>query len=177
MKINKQTTWIVIAMILGVIVGYGCNVLSGSPAAAKDIAGYFAMVTDIFLRLIKMIIAPLIFTTLVAGMAGMGDARTVGRIGGKALGWFLMASLASLAIGLVFANLFQPGANVGVPLPDISATADLKTSSLNLKDFITHVFPRNIFEAMANNEILQILVFSVFFGLALGSLKDTKARP
>jgi len=176
MKINKQTTWIVIAMILGVIVGYGCNVLSGSPAAAKDIAGYFAMVTDIFLRLIKMIIAPLIFTTLVAGMAGMGDARTVGRIGGKALGWFLMASLASLAIGLVFANLFQPGANVGVPLPDISATADLKTSSLNLKDFITHVFPRNIFEAMANNEILQILVFSVFFGLALGSLKDTKAR-
>ncbi|WVT76624.1 dicarboxylate/amino acid:cation symporter (plasmid) [Sinorhizobium chiapasense] len=176
MKINKQTTWIVIAMILGVIVGYGCNVLSDSPAAAKDIAAYFAMVTDIFLRLIKMIIAPLIFTTLVAGMAGMGDARTVGRIGGKALGWFLMASLASLAIGLVFANLFQPGANVGVPLPDISATADLKTSSLNLKDFITHVFPRNIFEAMANNEILQILVFSVFFGLALGSLKDTKAR-
>lgn len=176
MKINKQTTWIVIAMILGVIVGYGCNVLSGSPAAAKDIAGYFAMVTDIFLRLIKMIIAPLIFTTLVAGMAGMGDARTVGRIGGKALGWFLMASLASLAIGLAFANLFQPGANVGVPLPDVSASADLKTSSLNLKDFITHVFPRNIFEAMANNEILQILVFSVFFGLALGSLKDTKAR-
>lgn len=176
MKINKQTTWIVIAMILGVIVGYGCNVLSGSPAAAKDIAGYFAMVTEIFLRLIKMIIAPLIFTTLVAGMAGMGDARTVGRIGGKALGWFLMASLASLAIGLAFANLFQPGANVGVPLPDVSASADLKTSSLNLKDFITHVFPRNIFEAMANNEILQILVFSVFFGLALGSLKDTKAR-
>lgn len=176
MKINKQTTWIVIAMILGVVVGYGCNVLSGSPAAAKDIAGYFAMVTDIFLRLIKMIIAPLIFTTLVAGMAGMGDARTVGRIGGKALGWFLMASLASLAIGLVFANLFQPGANVGVQLPDVSASADLKTSSLNLKDFITHVFPRNIFEAMANNEILQILVFSVFFGLALGSLKDTKAR-
>jgi Na+/H+-dicarboxylate symporter len=176
MKINKQTTWIVIAMILGVVVGYGCNVLSGSPAVAKDIAGYFAMVTDIFLRLIKMIIAPLIFTTLVAGMAGMGDARTVGRIGGKALGWFLMASLASLAIGLVFANLFQPGANVGVPLPDVSASADLKTSSHNLKDFITHVFPRNIFEAMANNEILQILVFSVFFGLALGSLKDTKAR-
>ncbi|MBP1886440.1 dicarboxylate/amino acid:cation symporter [Sinorhizobium mexicanum] len=176
MKINKQTTWILIAMILGVVVGYGCNVLSGSPAAAKNIAGYFAMVTDIFLRLIKMIIAPLIFTTLVAGMAGMGDARTVGRIGGKALGWFLMASLASLAIGLVFANLFQPGANVGVPLPDVSATADLKTSSLNLKDFITHVFPRNIFEAMANNEILQILVFSVFFGLALGRLKDTKAR-
>lgn len=176
MKMNKQTTWIVIAMILGVAVGYGCNVLSGGPDAAKEIAGYFAMVTDIFLRLIKMIIAPLVFTTLVAGMAGMGDARTIGRIGGKALGWFLMASLVSLMLGLVFANLFQPGANVGVPLPDVAASAGLKTSSLNLKDFITHVFPRNIFEAMATNEILQILVFSLFFGIALGSVKDTKAR-
>ncbi|MCY1740876.1 dicarboxylate/amino acid:cation symporter [Ensifer sp. SL37] len=176
MNLNKQTTWIVVAMIMGVAVGYGCNVLSASPSAAKDIADCFALVTDIFLRLIKMIIAPLIFATLVSGMAGMGDARTVGRIGGKALGWFLMASLTSLAIGLVFANLFQPGANVGVPLPDLAAAATLKNSSLNIRDFITHVFPRNIFEAMATNEILQILVFSVFFGLALGSLKDTKAR-
>ena len=134
------------------------------------------MVTDIFLRLVKMIIAPLVFSTLVAGLAGMGDAGTVGRIGGKAVGWFLMASLVSLTIGLIFANLLQPGANVGVPLPDAGVTAGLKTSALNLKDFVTHVFPRNFFEAMANNEILQILVFSVFFGLALGQLRDTKAR-
>ncbi|WP_211107145.1 dicarboxylate/amino acid:cation symporter [Azospirillum thermophilum] len=173
---NKQTTLIVIAMMLGILVGYACNSLSESPAAAKEIASYFAMVTDIFLRLIKMIIAPLIFSTLVAGMAGMGDAGTVGRIGGKAVGWFLMASLGSLSIGLVFANLLQPGAHLNVPLPDAAASAGLKTSALNLKDFLTHVFPRNFFEAMANNEILQILVFSVFFGLALGSLRDTKAR-
>jgi len=176
MKMNKQTTLIVVAMVLGIVVGYACNVMSSGPAAAKEIAGYFAMVTDIFLRLIKMIIAPLIFSTLVAGMAGMGDARTVGRIGGKAVGWFLMASVASLTIGLIFANLFQPGANVGVPLPDAGTAVSLKTSALNLREFVTHVFPRNFFEAMANNEILQILVFSVFIGLALGKLRETKAR-
>nr|WP_199229481.1 dicarboxylate/amino acid:cation symporter [Azospirillum sp. TSO22-1] len=172
---NKQTALIVVAMVLGILVGYACNVLSGGPAA-KEIAGYFAMVTDIFLRLIKMIIAPLIFSTLVAGMAGMGDARTAGRIGGKAVGWFLMASVASLTIGLIFANLFQPGADVGVPLPEAGTAVSLKTSALNLREFVTHVFPRNFFEAMANNEILQILVFSVFVGLALGKLRETKAR-
>ncbi|QCG93490.1 dicarboxylate/amino acid:cation symporter [Azospirillum sp. TSA2s] len=171
---NKQTTLIIVAMLLGIVTGYVCNSLFDA-AAAKEIASYFAMVTDIFLRLIKMIIAPLIFATLVAGMAGMGDARTVGRIGGKAVGWFLMASFASLFIGLVFANLLQPGANVGVPLPDAAASAGLKTSALNLKDFLTHLFPRNFFEAMANNEILQILIFSLFVGLAIGQLRDTKA--
>src|SRR5690242_15486643 len=113
MKMNKQTTLILVALILGIVVGYACNSLAGSPAQAKEIAGYFAMVTDIFLRLIKMIIAPLIFSTLVAGMAGMGDARTIGRIGGKAVGWFLMASLGSLSIGLLFANLLHPGTDVG----------------------------------------------------------------
>ncbi|MGE5477344.1 MAG: dicarboxylate/amino acid:cation symporter [Bacteroidales bacterium] len=176
MKLNKQTTLIVIAMVLGIVVGYACNSLAGGPAAAKEIANYFSMVTDIFLRLIKMIIAPLIFSTLVAGIVGMGDTRAVGRIGGKAVGWFLMASLTSLTIGLIFANLLQPGANVSVPLPDVGATVGLKTSALNLKDFVTHVFPRNFFEAMGNNEILQILVFSLFFGFALAQLRDTKAR-
>ncbi len=171
---NRQTTLIIAAMLLGILTGYLCNTQL-SPADAKTVAGYFVIVTDIFLRLIKMILAPLIFSTLVAGMSGMGDAKTVGRIGGKAVGWFLMASFASLFIGLVFANLLQPGAHVGVPLPETTASAGLKTSSLNLKDFLIHVFPRNIFEAMANNEILQILVFSVFFGLALGQLRDTKA--
>src|SRR4051812_25463082 len=175
MKVNYQTTLIVVAMVLGILAGYVCNSLIG-PEAATEAAGYFAMVTDIFLRLVKMIIAPLVFSTLVAGLAGMGDAGTVGRIGGKAVGWFLMASMVSLTIGLIFANLLQPGANVGVPLPDAGVTAGLKTSALNLREFVTHVFPRNFFEAMANNEILQILEFSVFVGLALGQLRDTKAR-
>ena len=176
MKMNRLTTLIGIALLLGVIVGYACNTLAGSPAQAKEIASYFGILTDIFLRLIKMIIAPLVFATLVAGLAGMGDSKTVGRIGAKALGWFVGASFCSLLLGLVFANLLQPGAHLGVPLPDVGSATNLKTGALNLKDFITHVFPKNIFEAMAANEILQILVFSVFFGLALGHLHNQTAR-
>ena len=176
MKMNRLTTLIMIAMVLGVIVGYACNTLAGGPAAAKEIAGYFGILTDIFLRLIKMIIAPLVFATLVVGLAGMGDSKTVGRIGAKALGWFVAASLCSLTLGLIFANLLQPGANLGVPLPEVDSAVGLKTSALNLKDFITHVFPKNFFEAMAANEILQILVFAIFFGLALGHLHNQTAR-
>ncbi|MCB4359656.1 dicarboxylate/amino acid:cation symporter [Quatrionicoccus australiensis] len=176
MKMNRLTTLIGIAMVLGVIVGYACHTLAGSPAEAKEIAGYFGILTDIFLRLIKMIIAPLVFATLVAGLAGMGDSRTVGRIGGKALAWFVGASLCSLLLGLVFANLLHPGEGLSVPLPEVGSAVNLKTSALNLKDFITHVFPKNIFEAMAANEILQILVFAVFFGLALGHLHNQMAR-
>lgn len=176
MKMNRLTSWIGIAMILGVAVGYACNTMAPSPAAAKEIAGYFGILTDIFLRLIKMIIAPLVFATLVAGLSGMGDSKTVGRIGAKALGWFVGASFCSLLLGLFFANLLHPGTGLGVPLPDSAASLNLKTSALNLKDFITHVFPKNIFEAMAANEILQILVFAVFFGLALGHLHNQTAR-
>jgi len=176
MKMNRLTSWIGIAMVLGIVVGYLCNTLAGSPEAAKEIAGYFGILTDIFLRLIKMIIAPLILATLVSGLAGMGDSKTVGRIGARALGWFVGASFCSLLLGLVFANLLQPGAGLSVPLPEAGAAVNLKTSALNLKDFITHVFPKNIVEAMAANEILQILVFSVFFGLALGHLHNQAAR-
>jgi len=176
MKMNRLTTVIALALVLGVVVGYACNRLAVSPAQAKEIASYFSILTDIFLRLIKMIIAPLVFTTLVSGLAGMGDSRTVGRIGGKALGWFVCASFVSLLLGLLLANLLQPGAGLNVPLPDVSAATNLKTGSLNLKDFITHVFPKNIFEAMATNEILQILVFAVFFGVALGHLHSQTAR-
>ncbi len=173
---SRLTTWIFLALILGIGVGYACNQYAATPAEGKEIAGYFAMLADLFLRLIKMIIAPLIFCALVSGLAGVGDAKTVGRIGVRALAWFIMASLISLTIGLVLANALQPGANAGIPLPAANAALDLKTSSLNIKDFMTHMVPRNIFEAMANNEILQIVVFSVFFGLALGQLRDAKAR-
>jgi len=176
MKLNKLTTLIMVAMVLGIIVGYACNTFATSPAQAKEIASYFSILTDIFLRLIKMIIAPLIFATLVSGLAGMGDTNAVGRIGAKALGWFVGASLCSLALGLVFANLLHPGLNLGIPLPEVGSSVGLKTSALNLKDFITHVFPKNIFEAMAANEILQILVFAVFFGVALGHIHNQSAR-
>ena len=176
MKMNRLTTWIGISLVLGVIVGYACNTLAPSPAAAKEIAGYFSILTDIFLRMIKMIIAPLVFATLVAGLANMGDSKAVGRIGGRALAWFIGASFCSLLIGLVFANVLRPGDALSVPLPESAAGLNLKTSALNLKDFITHVFPKSIMEAMAANEILQILVFAVFFGLALGNLHNQAAR-
>ena len=176
MKMNRLTTLIGIAMLLGIIVGYACNTLAASPADAKEIASYFGILTDIFLRLIKMIIAPLVFATLVAGLAGMGDPKTVGRIGAKALGWFVGASFCSLLLGLMFANLLHPGSSLNVPLPEAGTALNLKTGALNLKDFITHVFPKNIVEAMAANEILQILVFAVFFGVALGHLHNQMAR-
>jgi Na+/H+-dicarboxylate symporter len=159
-------------MVLGIAVGYGCNVSAASPDAAKEIAGYFNIVTDVFLRLIKMIIGPLVFATLVSGIAGMGDSKAVGRIGLKAMGWFVCASLASLFIGMLFVDFLQPGHAMNLPLPAAGAATNLKASSLNLKDFITHVFPKSFFEAMSQNEILQILVFSVFFGFAIGSLKE-----
>ena len=176
MKANRSSLLIFVALVLGILVGYVCNQMAPTPEAAKDIAGYFGIITDIFLRLIKMIIAPLVFATLVSGLANIGDSKTVGRIGSKALGWFIGASLVSLTIGLVFANLLQPGHAINMPLPEAGTATNLKTGALNLKDFITHVFPKSIVEAMAGNSVLQILVFSVFFGLALGNLHSQAAR-
>ncbi|MBP2675932.1 MAG: Proton/glutamate symport protein or Sodium/glutamate symport protein [Deltaproteobacteria bacterium] len=163
-------------MVLGIGAGYLCNRLAPDAGASKEIAGYFSILTDVFLRLIKMIIAPLVFSTLVAGIARTGDTKTVGRIGLKALGWFITASLVSLLLGMLFVNVLQPGLDLGLPLPEADAATNLKTHAINLKEFITHVFPQSIFESMAKNEILQILVFSVFFGFAIGSLKDQTAE-
>src|SRR5258706_9246203 len=142
---------------------------------AGQIAGYISIMSDVFLRLIKMLIGPLVFSTLVVGIAHMGDAAWVGRVFGKALGWFITASLISLILGLIMANLLEPGKNLGLPLPDIGASANLATSKFTLKDFVSHLVPKSFAEAMANNEILQIVVFSIFFGVALASLGE-KAR-
>ena len=171
MKTNKLTTWIMVAMVLGVAVGYICNINAPDAKAAKEIAGYFSIATDVFLRLIKMVIAPLVFATLVGGIASMGDSSAVGRMGAKAMGWFISASVVSLLLGMLFVNVLQPGHALNLPLPDIAATTNLQTSTLNLKDFVTHVFPRSVFEAMSQNEVLQILVFSLFFGFAIASFK------
>ena len=128
--------------------------------------------SDVFLRLIKMLIGPLVFSTLVVGIAHMGDAASVGRVFAKALGWFITASLVSLLLGLLLANLLQPGHNLGLPLPDIGASANLATAKFTLKDFVSHLVPKSFAEAMANNEILQIVVFSMFFGVALAALGE-----
>jgi Na+/H+-dicarboxylate symporter len=132
----------------------------------------FTIISDIFLRLIKMIVGPLVFTTLVVGVAKLGDIKAVGRIGGKTLLWFISASLISLVMGMVLVNFFQPGEAMHLPLPDSHLSTDIKTTGLSLKDFIGHVFPRSFFEAMTNNEMLQIVVFSLFFGVATAAIGE-----
>ena len=174
MKTNKITLWVSIALVLGVVVGY-INHNSLDPKAAKDLAGNFALLTDIFLRMIKMIIGPLIFSTLVYGVAS-SDSKAVGRIGVKAMGWFIAASLISLFLGLLFVNIMQPGVGYNLPIPAEGAASAIKANSLNLKDFVAHMFPRSFFEAMSNNEVLQIVIFSMFFGFALGAIKDKAPR-
>ena len=164
--------WILLAMVLGIIVGYMIFLNFPDKKTAQQIAGYISIFSDVFLRLIKMLIAPLVFSTLVIGIAHMGDAKSVGRIFAKSLGWFVIASAVSLALGLILANILQPGKDLGLPLPEIGAATNLKTSSFTLKDFISHLVPKSFAEAMANNEILQIVVFSMFFGVALAALGD-----
>src|SRR4029079_7982568 len=132
---------------------------------ATQIAGYISIMSDVFLRLIKMLIGALVFSTLVGGTAHRGDARSVGGLVAKALGWFVIASIVSLLLGLLMANLLHPGKNLGLPLPDSCAATNLKSASFTLKEFVTHLVPRSFAEAMANNEILQIVVFSMFFGV------------
>lgn len=158
-------------MILGVLVGFFINT-NLSPEGAKAAAGNLSIITDIFLRLIRMIIAPLVFSTLVVGIAHMEDSAAIGRVGVKTLGWFILASLVSLTLGLIMVHLLQPGAGLALPPPE--ATAGVATAGFSLKDFIAHLVPSSIFDAMARNEILQIVVFSVFVGTAVAAL-DGKA--
>ena len=172
MKKNKLGRRIAIGIALGVLVGWACHHFAGSEQRAEEIASYFSLVTDIFLRMIKMIIAPLVFATLVGGIASMGNSRSVGRIGLRAMTWFVTASVVSLAIGMGLVNLFQPGAGLNMEVVQHAASpAMVNTADFSLKVFISHVFPRSIAEAMANNEILQIVVFSLFFGFALAGVK------
>ncbi|RQX81292.1 dicarboxylate/amino acid:cation symporter [Burkholderia anthina] len=171
-KKNAAAVWILIAMLAGIAIGYMVFASFPDKKAATEIAGYILLVSDVFLRLIKMVIGPLVFSTLVVGIAHMGDAASVGRVFAKAFGWFITASLVSLLLGLLMANLLRPGDNLGLPLPDIGASANLATSKFTLKDFVGHMVPKSIAEAMANNEILQIVVFSMFFGVALAALGE-----
>ena len=176
---KKLTRFILLALVLGIIAGWAINAAiddgtPGSAAQLKQIAEYLSIVTALFLRLIKMIIAPLVFATLVAGIAHMGDIAALGRVGLRSVGWFILASLVSLTLGLILVNLLQPG--VGLDLPPPNAASGVETAGFNLKDFITHLVPASIFEAMAKNEILQIVIFSLFFGVALTAIGE-KGKP
>lgn len=171
------TTQILIAMIAGAILGVVIHE-NAAPDAAKEFSGYIKMLATIFIRLVQMIIAPLVFTTLVVGIAKLGDIKAVGRIGGKALGWFFTASFISLLIGLFWVNVLQPGTALNLNDVDVSTAAEVtsKTGAFSAQNFVEHIIPKSVVEAMATNEILQIVVFSIFFGLAAASLGD-HAKP
>lgn len=133
----------------------------------------------IFIRLVQMIIAPLVFTTLVVGIAKMSDTRMIGRVGGKAMLWFVTASLVSLLIGLVLVNWLEPGYVTKLPLPDAGVADEVvKTSKgFSLEDFVKHIIPKSVFEAFATNEVLQIVLFSIMFGIALSQMGESYSLP
>lgn len=168
---GNLTVQILVAMLIGALLGiYIHN--NYDVVFAKEFSDKIKILATIFIRLVQMIIAPLVFTTLVVGIAKLGDIKTVGRIGGKALGWFFSASLISLLIGMFWVNVLKPGVGLNLSNVDLSAATELteKTQSFSFQNFIEHIIPKSIFEAMANNEILQIVIFSIFFGLAAASI-------
>ncbi|MBN8428338.1 MAG: dicarboxylate/amino acid:cation symporter [Xanthomonadales bacterium] len=166
---NKLTRWILIALLLGVVSGMAIHYAVDD---VTSIVQHFSLVTTVFLRLIKMIIAPLVFATLAVGIAKMGDVSVVGRIGLKAMLWFVGASLMSLTLGLMLVNLFQPGVALDIPLPDAGQRSDIVATGLTLAEFVTHLVPASIVDGMAKNEILQIVVFSVFFGVGCAGVGE-----
>lgn len=166
MNQKKLLKYILIAMISGILVGWAFHITL-TTAQTTEIAAYFKIVTDVFLRLIKMIVAPLVFATIVSGLISMGKSSSLGSITLKAMSWFIGASFISLLLGMGLANLFQPGSGMNLSIPKEAVDVGVSATSLSLQTFITHIFPRSFAEAMANNEILQILVFSIFFGSAL----------
>ncbi|MDC5289812.1 dicarboxylate/amino acid:cation symporter [Acinetobacter baumannii] len=179
MKQKKLLKYIVVAILLGVLTGWICHHFFNEGEQLKQIASYFNIVTDIFLRLIKMIIAPLVFATIVCGIVSMGKSTSIGSITLKSMTWFITASFVSLAIGMGLANFFQPGAALDLALPtaqQLSSSSLPTTTDFTLQSFLSHVFPRSIAEAMANNDILQVLVFSIFFGSALAFVNQGKEK-
>src|SRR4051812_19971441 len=168
MKSSRMTTYILVAMLLGIAVGGVIHWQITEPATQKVLAGYISIGSMIFLRLIKMIIGPLVFSTLVVGIGHMSDTGTVGRVGGKAMLWFVTASLVSLSLGLILVNLFEPG--VGVHKVATGVSSGIDAHAMTLDGFIKHVFPDSAVRPMVDNEILQIVVFSIFFGVACAAI-------
>ncbi len=165
---SKLTYYILLAMLLGIVVGYFVH-NNYSAETVKKFADNIKLLTTIFLRLVQMIIAPIVFSTLVVGIAKLGDMKTVGRVGGKAMLWFITASLVSLGLGLILVSIFKPGVGVNITNTDMGGVKDLleKSTGFSLAKFVEHVVPRSVIEAMATNEILQLVIFSVFFGIAV----------
>lgn len=173
---DRRLTWYILAgMLLGVAVGQALHISVDAAVIKESIAPWLKLLSDIFLNLIKLLVAPLVLSTIVVGIAHMGDSAALGRIGFRAIAWFIIASLISIGLGLIMVNLFQPG--VGAPIPDAADAAKTlgEVKSLKPTEFILSIFPKNAFEAMATNNILQILVFSIFAGVALSAIGEKGA--
>ena len=171
--LGNLTVQILIAMLLGAALGiFVYN--NYDVATAKSFSDKIKMLATIFIRLVQMIIAPLVFTTLVVGIAKLGDIKAVGRIGGKALAWFFSASFISLLIGMFWVNVLEPGIGLQLNTIDTTTASEVveKTQGFSAQNFVEHIIPKSIVEAMATNEILQIVIFSIFFGLAAASIGD-----
>lgn len=170
---NRLTIYIFLSMVVGIIIGYLVH-NNASPEFIAKSSVNLKILSNIFLRLVQMIIAPLVFSTLVVGIAKLGDLKAVGRVGGKAMLWFVTASLFSLLLGLFWVNLMEPGVGFEKSMVDAAGAQDVisKTTNFNIVDFVNHLFPRSIFEAMATNEILQIVIFSIFFGVAAAAIGE-----
>ncbi len=169
---RRLTFYILIGMVLGVIVGQVLYTMVPGTVIKESIAPWLKLLSDIFLHLIKMLVAPLVLSTIVVGIAHMGDSSALGRIGFRALAWFITASFISIGLGLLMVNLLQPG--VGAPIMDVAAakaavgTVPERTAT----GFILEIFPTSAFAALASNNILQILVFSIFAGVALSAIGE-----
>ena len=174
---NKLFIFIIVALIIGVIMGGVVH--TQYPENSEGFAKNIKLLGTVFIRLVQMIIAPLVFTTLVVGIAKMSDIKMIGRVGTKAMLWFITASLVSLMIGLVFVNWLEPGRVMQLPIPAADAAGDMVSTSqgLSLEQFVTHVIPKSLFEAFATNEVLQIVVFSIMFGVALANMGEEYTKP
>ena len=173
---NKLTLFIVIFMLLGILSGAAIHAYAGQTTITAW-SENITLLTDVFLRLIKMVIAPLVFSTLTVGIMRLGETATIGRVGGKAMVWFITSSILSILVGLVIVTLEHPGAGLNLAIPKESVDTGLAVSGMSLKGFLTHTIPTSITEAMASNEILQIVVFSMFFGIAGASLGEKFNAP
>jgi proton glutamate symport protein len=161
------TPWIFVAMVVGAELGFD----------APAFAIHLRVFSDIFLRLIKTIVAPLIFATLVTGIAGHGDLKSIGRMGIKSLVYFEVLTTLALVIGLVAINLSKAGVGLVVPVAAGSSETLAKVAPAHWDDFLLHVFPENIAKSIAEGQILQVAVFAVLFGIALAGLSQAKRAP
>lgn len=174
---NKLFIAIIVALILGVVMGW--IVHTQYPESSEGFSKNIKLLGTVFIRLVQMIIAPLVFTTLVVGIAKMSDIKMIGRVGTKAMLWFITASLVSLTIGLVLVNWMEPGKVMQLAIPAAGDAGEVVANSqgLSLEQFVKHIIPKSLFEAFATNEVLQIVVFSIMFGVALANMGEEYTKP